>query len=254
MATLTTRLRAIPSWQVTLGLALLALGFLIAAQLSAERPRVRYTSQERTPLLETAIALQRRQDGLKTRILELRTEIGKLEGQGKGNAALARELNAELEAARIAAGLIALEGTGVVLRLEDSADALPADGNVSDYIVTAHDIRTVVEELWLAGAEAIAVNGERVTIATAFLDIGGSVLVNSAYVAGPFQVAAIGPEDLYDRLSTSVGFADFVAARAGGFGILISFAEPATVVVPAYAGTVRLRYARANEPSSSGAP
>ena len=48
------RLRAIPSWQITLGLALLALGFLVAAQLASEVPRSRYTTQERTPLVETA--------------------------------------------------------------------------------------------------------------------------------------------------------------------------------------------------------
>ena len=49
--TVRTRLRAIPSWQLTLGAALLGLGFLVAAQLAAEGPRVRYTSQERTPLV-----------------------------------------------------------------------------------------------------------------------------------------------------------------------------------------------------------
>ena len=53
---------SIPSWQVTLGAALLGLGFLIAAQLAAEGPRVRYTTQERSPLVETATQLQQRQD------------------------------------------------------------------------------------------------------------------------------------------------------------------------------------------------
>ena len=48
------RIRALPTWQLTLGVALLALGFLIAAQLAAEGPRVRYTTQERTPLVQTA--------------------------------------------------------------------------------------------------------------------------------------------------------------------------------------------------------
>ena len=67
------RLRAIPSWQITLGVALLALGFLIAAQLATEGPRVRYTTQERTPLLQTADDLQAEQDGLKSRILDLRS-------------------------------------------------------------------------------------------------------------------------------------------------------------------------------------
>ncbi|MEA2611043.1 MAG: hypothetical protein QOG32_769, partial [Chloroflexota bacterium] len=78
------RLRAIPSWQVTLGAALLALGFLIAAQLATEGPRVRYTTQERTPLVETVNELQGQQDQLKQQILDLRGQIQRIEGQGAG--------------------------------------------------------------------------------------------------------------------------------------------------------------------------
>ncbi len=68
-----TRIRRIPSWQVTLGAALLALGFLIAAQLASEGPRIRYTSLERTPLVETALDLQAQQEALKQQVLDLRT-------------------------------------------------------------------------------------------------------------------------------------------------------------------------------------
>jgi uncharacterized protein YlxW (UPF0749 family) len=237
-------LRRIPSWQVTLGAALLALGFLIAAQLGAEGPRVRYTTQERTPLLETATELQSQQDALKSRILELREAIQGVEGQSTGSADLVRQLNAELEEARIAAGLIPLTGTGMVLLLDDSQAPVPPGASAVDYLVGSHDIRTVVEELWIAGAEAIAVNAERVTPTTAIIDIGASLLVNSAYLAPPYQVTAIGPEDLYDRLSRSVGFIDFVRARAEAYGIRLSFAEPESVDMPAFAGTVTLRYSR----------
>lgn len=237
-------LRRIPSWQVTLGAALLALGFLVAAQLGAEGPRVRYTTQERTPLLETATELQTQQDGLKTRILELREAIQGVEGQSTGSADLVRELNAELEEARIAAGLIALSGSGMVLLLDDSQVPVPPGASDADYLVGSRDIRSVVEELWIAGAEAIAVNGERVTPTTAIIDIGSSLLVNSAYLAPPYQVTAIGPEDLYERLSRSAGFVDFVRARGEGYGIRLSFAEPESVDMPAFAGTVTLRYSR----------
>lgn len=237
-------LRRIPSWQVTLGAALLALGFLIAAQLGAEGPRVRYTTQERTPLLETATELQAQQDELKNRILMLREAIGGVEGQSTGSADLVRQLNAELEAARIAAGLIPLTGTGMVLQLDDSQAPVPPGASDADYLVGSRDIRSVVEELWIAGAEAIAVNGERVTPSTAIIDIGTSLLVNSAYLAPPYQVTAIGPGDLYDRLSRSAGFIDFVRSRAEAYGIRLSFAEPETVDMPAFAGTVTLRYSR----------
>jgi uncharacterized protein YlxW (UPF0749 family) len=238
------RLRAIPSWQVTLGVALLALGFLIAAQLASEGPRVRYTTQERTPLVETANELQSQQDALKAQILDLRAKVQGIETQGEGSADLVRQLNARLQDARMAAGLIALTGTGIVIQLEDSKASVPPDGSQSDYLVGSRDIRVVVEQLWGSGAEAIAVNGERITPTTAIIDVGTSLLVNSAYLAPPYQITALGPADLYDRLSKSPGFVDFLRARSEGYGIRVSVAEPASVDLPAFVGTVTLRYSR----------
>jgi uncharacterized protein YlxW (UPF0749 family) len=248
------RIRAIPSWQVTLGFALLALGFLIAAQLAAEGPRIRYTTQERSPLVETALGLQTQQEQLKKQILDLRGQIKGLEDQGQGTTAQQRELNASLQQARIEAGLIPLTGTGIVFRLADSTQPVPANGNPADYSVTARDIRTVIAELWLAGAEAIAVNGERVVATTGVLDIGGTILVNSAYLAPPYQVSAIGPTDMLEQLGLSQGWIDLIQTRRGRFGVDVSFAEPPTVDIPAFAGSLNLRESRAVPPSPAPSP
>jgi uncharacterized protein YlxW (UPF0749 family) len=241
------RLRAIPSWQITLGLALLALGFLVAAQLASEGPRVRYTSQERTPLTETALDLQKEQEGLKQQILGLRGAIQDLEAAGQGGTAVTRELNTRLQNAQIAAGLVSMSGPGLVIQLTDSTAPLPQDANQRDYLVSGQDVLAVVEELWLAGAEAVAVNTERVTVASAVVDIGGSVLVNGAYLAPPYQVAAIGPDTMYDTLTRSTGFVDFMRGRSETFGIGVSYAVLASVDLPAYAGSVNLRYGTAVE-------
>ena len=248
------RLRAIPTWQVTLGLALLALGFLIAAQLASEGPRVRYTTQERTPLVETVNELQTQQDALKARILDLRSQIQVVEGQGEGSEVQVRQLNDRLQQARIAAGLIPLTGTGIVIQLEDSKEPVPPDGSDADYLVGSRDIRLVVEELWGAGAEAIAVNGERITPTSAIIDVGTSLLVNSAYLTPPYQITALGPPDLYDRLSARAGFVDFVRARSKGYGIGVSLAEPESVDMPAFVGTVTLRYSRPLPSTSPSTP
>jgi uncharacterized protein YlxW (UPF0749 family) len=240
VSTLVGRIRAIPSWQVTLSLALFALGFLIAAQLAAEGPRVRYASQERSSLVETVLNLQAQQEVLKSRILALRHDIGVLEAEGPASDALLKSLNADLEEARIAAGLIALKGPGLVFRVEDSGQP----GVVADSLVSAKDIRILVEELWLAGAEAVAINGERVTVSTAVLDIGGSILVNSAYLAPPYEIAAIGAPGLYGRVQGSSTFADFVHARIEAHSLRLSVAELDDVVVPAFAGTVGVQYGR----------
>lgn len=255
MTWLTVRMRGIPSWQITLGFALLVLGFLVAAQLASEGPRIRITSLERTPLVETALDLQAQQEGLKQQILDLRASIQDLEAATQGGSAVARDLNDQLERARIAAGLAPMTGPGIVIQLSDSSAPVPPDGNVRDYVATGRDVLVVVEELWLAGAESVAVNGERVTVATAIVDIGGSVLVNSAYVTSPYQIAAIGPDDLFDRLARSAGFVDFIRGRAETFGIGVSYATPDSVDLPAYAGSINLRYGRVvPSPAPSASP
>jgi uncharacterized protein YlxW (UPF0749 family) len=249
----TRRLPSIASWQITLGVALLVLGFLVAAQLRTEGPRIQYASNERVPLVGTAHDLQDRQDALKQQLLELRAQIQTAESQGQGSAALVRDLDERLRQARVAAGLTALEGPGVVLQLDDSSSTVPTGQNPTDFRVSARDIRTVVEELWLGGAEAVAVNGERITATTAIIDIGGSILVNAAYLAPPYQISAIGPSGLFDQVNGSPTFRDFVRTRVEAFGLQVGFAEPKDVTIPAYAGTINLRYARPAATPTPGA-
>jgi uncharacterized protein YlxW (UPF0749 family) len=243
------RLRGLPSVQVTFAMALLVLGFLIAAQIAAEGPRIRYSTEERAPLIETSLGLQAQQETLKAQILDLRRRIGELEAQDPSAADSLRRLYADLEEARLAAGLIALTGPGLAFRLEDGS----IGGTGFDELVTARDVRVLLEELWLAGAEGMDVNGERIVGSTAVIDIGGSILVNSAYLSPAYTITAIGPPDLYDRLRASVSFVEFVQGRIERSGIRLTVAELPTAQLPAFRGTVTLRYAQP-VPSGGGAP
>jgi len=237
------RIRRMPTWQITLALALMVLGFLIVAQARAEPSRVRYTTQERPPLVETATQLQAQQQQLTARILDLRSRIEQVETAAAGNDSLVAGLNDRLQQVRLDAGLVALEGPGLVIQLEDSSQPIPPNGAAGDYMVGSSDLRDVINELWLDGAEAVAVNGERVTVTSALTDIGSSILLDGAYLQPPYQVVAIGPKDLYDRVTSSANFADFVRQRVQGFGIKLGAGALDSAVVPAYAGTVGLTYA-----------
>ena len=127
-------LRGLSSVQVTFAGALLVLGFLVAAQIAAEGPRVRYSTEERAPLIDTALSLQSQQESLKAVILGLRQHIGELEALDPDAAASLRRLYADLEAARLKAGLTAVAGPGVAFRFEDGAS-----GSV-DAVVSARDV------------------------------------------------------------------------------------------------------------------
>jgi len=241
------------SWQITLAAALLALGFLVAVQIQSQAPRARYSTQERPPLVETALQLSDRQEALKGSIVDLRGQIQALENDIAAEDAAVATLNGQLNEARLLAGLVGLAGPGVGLQLDDTAGPLPPDANASDYRVQAEDLRDLLTALWLSGASAVAINGERVTALTAIVDIGGTVLVNSAYLAPPYIVIAIGEADLYDELIASDALRRLLELRVQPFGLQLSAGPLDDVQVPAYAGSVRAVEARP-VPTSTVAP
>ena len=263
MSALVARVRRIPSWQYTLGVALLVLGFLITAQLRSLVPRSQYDSSDLPPLRQTAQELQAAQDQLKAQILDLRAQVQAIEQNGQGNAAQITALNAQLADARLAAGLVALQGPGVVISLRDSTRPVPPGAAPGDLLVSAADLRQVIDLLWLSGAEAVSVNGERIAVTTPLTDIGSSVLVNSSYLQPPYQISAIGPADLYTRLATSAAFVAYLQNRAQAVGLDVALLQSNDVQVPAYSGTVNLIHARpvaspvpggSASPSGSAAP
>jgi uncharacterized protein YlxW (UPF0749 family) len=126
MSSLAGRIRGVPGWQWTFAVALLALGFLIAVQLGAEGPRVRYSSSERPPLLETARELDAAQASLQARILELRAQVAAAEANSAGNdLAVSAGSTTRWQSARLAAGLVEVEGPGITVRIDDSGLPLP---------------------------------------------------------------------------------------------------------------------------------
>ena len=146
--------------------------------------------------------------------------------------------------ARIAAGLVALEGPGDRPPARRLAGAGPAGRVRADYRVGARDLRPVVEELWLAGAEAVSVNGERVVATTAFVDIGGPVLVNSAYLAPPYQVAAIGPTGPVRRPGLGRPASSSCPGARGPLRDPVLLRGAGQRDRPGLRGSVSLRYAR----------
>jgi uncharacterized protein YlxW (UPF0749 family) len=110
-------------------------------------------------------------------------------------------------------------------------------------ILTDRDIRSVVNELWHDGAEAVAVNGIRLTPTSAIRFAGQAILVDFQSIASPYTISAIGnPDQLITRFAES-DVASRYKTLAGVDGIGFTFSTSADLTLPAGAlGTVR--YAR----------
>src|SRR5699024_6146466 len=84
------------------------------------------------------------------------------------------------------------------LTLEDSAPLPSRSGAGPGAVnrVTDGDLQIAVNGLWAAGAEAVAVNGQRVSATTAIRTAGSAVLVDFRPLSPPYEVTALGDPEL----------------------------------------------------------
>jgi uncharacterized protein YlxW (UPF0749 family) len=105
----------------------------------------------------------------------------------------------------------------------------------------------VVNALWAAGAEAIAINGQRLVSTSATRNAGGAVLVNYHVLTSPYRIEAIGhPELLEQRFKASHIAADLDGwVQTFGLGYQVRHADELTLA--AFGGSLQFRYASAIE-------
>lgn len=114
----------------------------------------------------------------------------------------------DIERLRMITGEIAVAGEGVEVRLDDS-DFTEGEDNPNEFIVHEHHIQKVVDELYASGAEAVAVNGQRLAKDSYIYCVGPVVDVDGYTSFAPFEITAIGDaETLHEALNIGGGVRD----------------------------------------------
>lgn len=221
----------------------LAVGFLLAAGLSAGRAAA-VAEQDRTAELVTLVrARQERADALGDQLTRLRARVAMAQSAA---AAGVPALTAQLQRAENAAGLTALRGHGATVTLDDASGTCPT-GRPDDCRIQDVDVQLAVNTLFGVGAEAVAVNDERLVATTAVRSAGGSILVNYRVLTSPYVIEAIGdPRRLRTGFLQSQFGQDFGVWR-DVYGLGFSVAEAQELTVPAFAGSVGLRAAKVGD-------
>lgn len=130
-----------------------------------------------------------KRDGLRDanrQIGHLHDEIEELTTRQNALAKRERSLAASNDSVGAFAGYTAVHGPGVRAVLDNAADG-SEDGVVRD-----EDLATLVDGLWAAGAEAIAINGIRLTATTGIRTAGSAILVHDRALRPPYTVLAVG--------------------------------------------------------------
>jgi uncharacterized protein YlxW (UPF0749 family) len=166
--------------------------------------------------------------------LELRQEVEKLaaqqqEYQRSRDQGGLTDMVADVNRLRVFTGQSEVTGPGVELRI--AANLQPE--NVED----------LINELRNAGAEAIAISGERIAVNSAVTSYQGKVVINGTLVQSPFVFQAIGQPDTLDRaLGRKGGMVSYLrTAYPSGEVTLV---KQSSMTLPMYRGTLRLQNAQ----------
>lgn len=168
----------------------------------------------------------------------------KIEDYSKGNKkdkTIVSEMKKELRENMLQSGLEKVRGKGLKIVLKDGGESF--EGEVIDdnikILRTIHDddMINVVNELKVAGAEAIAINGQRVVFNTEIYCGGQFLRINKVKVPAPFYVDVIGDPEKIESYITSEG------SRLKNFvnrGISVETSLENEVVIPAYIGDMAI--------------
>jgi uncharacterized protein YlxW (UPF0749 family) len=232
-------------------LTLAALGFLLVVayqQTVADEPA---RTQARDTLIDQVQSRRTETAELQARADRLRAEVAGLREKQLGGAAVARLREMEAQT-----GLAPVRGSGARVTVGDGPTPLdPLTGErKNEARVRDTDLQVAANALWAAGAEAIAVNGQRLTATSTIRQAGEAILVDFRPVTTPYEVVAIGPESLAEEFREGTAGRFFRALNAK-YGMSFDVAEVRNVTLEA-ATEPHLRQAVSSTPppEASGAP
>ncbi|MFF2193946.1 DUF881 domain-containing protein [Streptomyces sp. NPDC058157] len=230
------------------GLVLAALVVTLgAAQARATAPVL---AKERQELIDRVERADKRADTLERDIERLRTEVADRQRE-----ALKQQGGQQAQLVALLAGATEVHGPGVKLVVDDAKGSSSGGGGgpresagFSDTgRVRDRDMQRIVNGLWQSGAEAVSINGQRLTALSAIRAAGDAILVDNRPLVPPYEVLAVGDGK---RLGTT--FQDSVDGQylhvlQQSYGIRYSLSPVDEVKLPA-ASSLTVRTATAEEP------
>jgi uncharacterized protein YlxW (UPF0749 family) len=240
---------------LVLTVGLLLVGLLLATAFAQTRQRASSAAAARDALVAEVEQRTAANDRAQARLDQQRAAVQRAQRQVLALSGAGTELADQLSRLEASTGAGPVTGPGMVVRLDDApgnsdgSDVDPRTDVDNSGRVTDRDLQTVVNEVWAAGAEAVSVNGQRLTALSAIRAAGDAVLVDFRPLTPPYTIEAVG--DPHKLRETFVGgFGGSYLQVLQGYGITYGVEDRDRLKLAASAG-VRLRYAAEPQPSET---
>lgn len=233
-----------PGWALPGGVGvvvvLLGFGLLVTVAAVQTSRNADVVDASRATLIDRIETRSQRVQDLQQRISDLREENADAEDALLQLGDEVNTLQGRVTALEVVTGFVAVSGPGIRIVLDNAPTADPETEYIRD-----SDLALLADGLWQAGAEAVSINGQRLTARSAIRNVGVAIEVNSVGVEPPYVVQAVGDPDTLaaDLLLTDSGLAFSNLATQYGFSYDVENVDD--MRLPAAPGTLRqLRSAR----------
>ncbi len=226
----------------TVGLVVLAVFGVLVATAAVQTSR---TADESASSRESLVKQVNSRKGLlaaqQTTVTGLRRQVAALQDSNLATTNQGRALISRLDRLGLAAARVPVTGEGIKVVVDDAPGATSDKQTVLD-----QDLQRLVNGLWGVGAEAISINGHRLTNLSAIREAGSAITVNFKSLNRPYTVSAIGNKDqMGAKLLDTDGGRTWLTLRAS-FGLRFDVNSEDSMTLPAGPAPA-LRFARQPE-------
>jgi len=218
-------------------------GLLVTLQWRTQAERSELTVRYNAPLVDAATALQNEQDKLKADLAALRVQLDEIQRNSSTQTGAERELQTRIDELRASAGLTAQSGDGVAIQLDDARNVSVSSRDVDRSICHATDLTDILNTAWRGGAQAIAVNEERIVNSSSVYCVGSTIMVNGTLMSPPFNINAIGPQNSLLGAFDDPNQLQDIKQRRDVQGLGFHVTRVSAIHVPAFSGALNVRYA-----------
>ena len=161
---------------------------------------------------------------LQDRVEDVRADVEALEAGASDPEHQERIINEQ-----IAVGAVAVTGPGVEVVVDNAEDYEEnPQGRIRDT-----DLQMLVNGLWNSGAEAIAINGQRITTLTSIRTAGEAITVNYRSLSAPYTVEVIGSQDALASRFIETQAGTIWSTLANNYGMQFDISSESDLSLPA---------------------
>ncbi|MFK0048842.1 DUF881 domain-containing protein [Streptomyces sp. NPDC090741] len=233
----------------------LAAGLVLAAMvvtLGAAQARIAapVLAKERQELIDRVQRADEHADGLERDIERLRENVASRQRE-----ALKQHGGDQGQLVALLSGATEVQGPGLKLVVDDAKGSSSGGGGkpresagFSDTgRLRDRDMQKIVNGLWQSGAEAVSINGQRLTALSAIRAAGDAILVDNRPLVPPYEVLAVGDKKRLGTAFQDSADGQYLHALQENYGIRATLSPADELRLPA-ASSLTVRTATAEEP------